>query len=58
MKVGFVPGAKVRAKTKNLGFAPEVAEIVRYDGEAFYIVKTDRSSALVVHEDDVELVSP
>jgi hypothetical protein len=32
------------------------AEILRYDGEGFYIVKTARSSALVVHEDDIELV--
>lgn len=56
MKLGFLPGAIVRAKTKNLGLVPEVAEIVRYDGECFYILKTPRSSAWVAHEDDIELV--
>ena len=57
MKAGFFPGALVRPKEsgENLGVLDEVAEIVRYDGEAFYIVKTARSSAFVVHEDDVEL---
>lgn len=56
MKAGFIPGAIVRAKMENVGVVPEVAEIVRYDGECFYIVTTTRSPAWVVHEDDVELV--
>ena len=58
MKKGFIPGALIRPKGagENLGVLSETAEIVRYDGECFYIVKTAKSSAFVVHEDDVELV--
>ena len=56
MKKGFVPGAIIRAKTSSPGLVPECAEIIRYDGECFYIVKTARCAAFVVHEDDVELV--
>ncbi len=58
MKKGFIPGAVVRAKTSSVmrGEIPETATIVRYDGERFYIVRTERSPAFVVHEDDIELV--
>jgi hypothetical protein len=58
MKVGFIPGAIVQPKGagENLGILSERAEIVKYDGEGFYIVKTARSARFVVHEDDVELV--
>ena len=57
MNTGFVPGTVIQAKTKSVGLIPsERAEIIRYDGDGFYIVKTSRSSAWVVHENDVELV--
>lgn len=56
MRAGFVPGAVVQAKAGNKGVVPERAVIVRYDREGFYVVRTERSAAWMVHEDDVELV--
>jgi len=56
MKRGFIPGAIVGPSSTPYGMLSGRAEILRYDGEGFYIVKTARSSALVVHEDDIELV--
>jgi hypothetical protein len=60
MKTAFVTGTKVRAKSSNPDTA-EVAEIVRYDCEGFYIVKRNRGIRgfvnYVVHEDDIEVAS-
>lgn len=55
MKVSFVPGALVCAKGTNRNNSKEVATVLRYEGEGFYVVRTPRGE-LVCDEDDLELV--
>lgn len=59
MNEAFKPGTAVRSPI-TVSFAPphEVGNIVRYDGENFYIVQVTRGGRavdLVCHEDNLEL---
>jgi len=53
MKKDLVPGLTVDLKTTTGRWLARAGKIIRYDCEAFYLVKTETSSGLVVHEDEI-----